>query len=281
MAEDVATIENKLNRLWLEAGEMAKKWQPIVVFYVTDCEGLAPWNCDKKIRDKNGCLINIRNIEKDDDFATNYFDFQTEFSGWDDRLQTWLSTVSPRFQRRFDEVVSETERFSKQYDGQYTYVGEVPKLLTVYDDFYKKKAAVDDLIDKIGSDDWTLKENDDIAFELIQVKNGLDRFLCVRHMSDVYKVHHFRDSSDFEEALIRALDKNNKTHRAETHTSKLQSSISKLKIPQKLRKLMIKTSKQALVVNPLITYGDLKRADLIDIEIISELDASLEKLELD
>lgn len=280
MTEDAATIENRLNRLWLEAGEMAKKWQPIVVFYVTNDQGLAPWDCDGKIRDKKGRLINIRNIEKDDSFATNYFNFQSEFFDWDDTLQAWLSTVSPRFRRRFNEVFSDAERFSKQYDEQYSYVGEVSKLLTSYDDFCKKKAAVDDLIDKIGSDGWTLEENDDIAFELIQVENGLDRFLCVRYKNGIYKVHLFRDSSDFESALIAALDDDNKAHRAEMNASKFQSSISKLKIPQKLRKLMIKASKQSLMVKPQITYGDLRRANLDDTEIIDELNSSLEKLEL-
>lgn len=279
MTEDVATIENKLNRLWLEAGEMAKKWQPLVDWYVTGSVGLQPWNCNEKERDENGRLINIRKFEGDDDFASDYYDFQMVFDSWNDRLEGWLLEASPRFRHRFDEVCAEIEHFSKQYDSQYVYIGEVPELLALYDDFYKKKVAVDDLAAKIESDGWRLKEDDDVVFELIQVEERLIRFLCIKHLNDTYKVHQFRDSY-FEKALVEALDKNNKTHRVKTSASKFQSNISKLKIPQKLRKLMIKTSKQVLIVKPQITYGDLKRADLDDIEIVDELDASLEKLEL-
>lgn len=279
MAEDVATIENKLNRLWLDAGEMAKKWQPLVGWYVTGSVGLRPWNCDEKERDENGRLINIRKFEGDDDFASDYYDFQMVFDSWNDRLESWLSEASPRFRHRFDEVCAETERFSKQYDSQYTYIGEVPELLALYDDFYKKEVAVDDLAAKIGSDGWRLKEDDDVIFELTQVEERLSRFLCIKHLSDTYKVHQFRDSY-FEKALVEALDKNNKTHRVKVSAGRLQSNISKLRIPQKLRKLMIKTSKQVLIVKPQITYGDLKRANLDDIKIVDELDASLEKLEL-
>lgn len=279
MTEDVATIENKLNRLWLEAGEMAKKWQPLVDWYVAGSVGLQPWNCDKKERDKNGRLINIRKFEGDDNFASDYYDFQMVFDSWNDRLGTWLSKVPPRFRHRFDEVCVEAGRFSEQYDNQYTYIGEVPELLALYDDFYKKKAAVDDLTAKIGSDGWRLKENDDVIFELIQVEERLSRFLCIKHLSGTYKVHQFRDSY-FEKALVEALAKNNKTHRVKVSAGRLQSNISKLKIPQELRKFMIKTSKQVLIVKPQITYGDLKRANLDDIKIVDELDASLEKLEL-
>lgn len=201
------------------------------------------------------------------------------FDSWNDRLESWLSEASPRFRHRFDEVCAETERFSKQYDSQYTYIGEVPELLALYDDFYKKEVAVDDLAAKIGSDGWRLKEDDDVIFELTQVEERLSRFLCIKHLSNAYKVHQFRDSY-FEKALVEVLDKNNKTHRVKVSAGRLQSNISKLRIPQKLRKLMIKTSKQVLIVKPQITYGDLKRANLDDIKIIDELDASLEKLEL-
>lgn len=279
MTEDVATMENKLNRLWLEAGEMAKKWQPLVNWYVTGSVGLQPWNCNKKEQDENGRLINIRKFEGDDDFASDYYDFQMVFDSWNDRLKGWLSEASPRFRHRFDKVYVEAERFSKQYDSKYTYIGEVPELLALYDDFYKKKVAVDDLTAKIESDGWRLKEDNDVIFELIQVEERLSRFLCIKHLSSTYKVHQFRDSY-FEKALVEALDQNNKTHRVKVSAGRLQSNISKLRIPQKLRKLMIKTSKQVLIVKPQITYGDLKRADLDDIEIVDELDASLKKLEL-
>lgn len=278
--EKNAQIESELNRLWLEAGEMSKKWQSEVDECVTGPIGIHPYKSKEKIHNEDGRLINLRTFEKDDDFAAIYSNFQLEFFGWDDRLNAWLLAVPPRFQHRFNEVIAETEGFSEQFDGQYVYVGEVPELLALYDDFYKKKAAVDDLIDKIGSDGWRLKENDDIAFELIQIKNGLDRFLCVKHAGDIYKVHHFRDDSDFEKALVDALSKNDKIRQVGTHASKLQSSISKLKIPQELRKLMIKTSKQTLTVKPQVTYGDLKQANLDDIELIGKLSGSLEKLEL-
>lgn len=279
MTEDVATIENKLDRLWLDAGKMAQKWQPLVERYVTGSVGLHPWNCTEKERDENGRLINIRKFEGDDDFASDYHDFQMDSDGWNDRLETWLSKVSPRFRHHFNEVYAKAERFSGQYDNQYTYVGDVPELLKLYDDFYKKKVAVDELATKIGLDGWRLKEDDDVIFELIQVEERLNRFLCIKHLSGTYKVHQFRDSY-FEKTLVEALDKNNKMHRVKVSAGRLQSNISKLRIPQKLRKLMIKTSKQVLIVKPQITYGDLKRADLDDIEIVDELDASLEKLEL-
>ena len=276
MTEDVATTESKLNRLWLEAGEMAKKWQPLVDWYVTGNIGLHPWNCDKKERDANDRLINIRGFESDDGLASDYHDFQIVFDGWNDRLEAWLSENSPRFRRRFDEVYAETKRFSDQYDNQYTYAGDVSDLLALYDIFYKKKIAVDDLAHKVNSDGWRLKE---VAFELVQVQRGLDRFLCIKGANDVYRVHHFRDGSDFEEALMKALDEKNKSHRVAGSASKFQSSISKLKIPQQLRKLMIKTKKQALIVKPQVTYGDLDSAHIDDAEIINELKASLEKLE--
>lgn len=278
--EKNAQIESRLNRLWLEAGEIARKWHSLVKGYVSDSVGLHPWNCDRKDHDENNRLINVRRLESDDDFIDDYYNFQMIYDGWNERLEAWLSEVPPRFRNRFNEVFSKTERFSKQFDKQYTFVGDIPELLTLYDNFCKKKAAVDDLVSKMGAGGWNIKEEDDTAFELIQVKVNLDRFLCIKCTNSIYKVHHFRDGSDFENALVEALSKSNKTHRVETSASKLQSSISKLKIPQKLRKLMIKTSKQMLVIKPKITYGDLKRVDLDDIEIIGELNASLEKLEL-
>ncbi len=265
MNENVEKKEYELNRLWIEALEITRKWEDLVDYYVTSPVGLHPWNSDEKARDENGHLINIRTREGDDDFMGDYGEFERIYAGWSDRVEYWLPTVPPRFQHRFDEVVAQTERFSKQYDGQYTYVGEVPDMLDLYDDFCKKRAAIIDLSNKVSSREWSLQEDDDVAFKLWLNEMSSDLYI------NSYKVHHLRYDSDLEQALIKALDKNNQTHQVKMDASKLQTNVSKLKIPQGLRKLMIRTSKQTLAVNPEITYGDLKRAGLNDAEIFDEL----------
>ena len=262
-------IENELTRLWLEAKEMTNKWQPQIVWLVTGSVGLHPWDCEEKVCDKNGRFKNIRLFESDDDLAADYSDFQMAFWDWTDRLSSWLSKVSPRFRNRFDDVVAETERFSKQFDEQYVYVGDVSELLALYDNFCKKKAAVDDLSGKLGSKGWEIKGDDDVAFELtFDEDEGL-------YLND-YKIHSFRYVSDFENVLREALNDKNDMHtvkidRTKIRTSALQSNIGMLKIPRELRKLMFRTSKGNLIVKPQISYGDLKRADIDDVKIANEL----------
>lgn len=267
MTEDVATIENKLNRLWLEAGEMTKKWQPLVDWYVTGSVGLQPWNYDEKERDKNGRLINIRKFEGDDNFASDYYDFQMVFDSWNDRLEGWLSEASPRFRHRFDKVYVEAERFSKQYDSQYTYIGEVPELLALYDDFYKKKVAVDDLAAKIGTKSWSIKDANDIAFTLKY--RSMDGDLYVNN----YKIHHCRSDSALDKALLVYLNGEDKDRVGSINMENLQTSISMLKIPQGLRKIMFGISKgDGLIVKSRVTYGDLKRNNLDESKIVAELE---------
>ena len=99
-------IENELTRPWLEAKEMTNEWQPQIVWLVTGSVGLHPWDCEEKVRDKNGRFKNIRLFESDDDLAADYSDFQMAFWDWTDRLSSWLSKVSPRFRNRFDDVVA-------------------------------------------------------------------------------------------------------------------------------------------------------------------------------
>lgn len=266
MSEDVAKRESELDRLWLEAMEITKKWQDLVDWYVTGNIGLHPWNCSEKEHDANGCLINVRKFDGDDDFASDYSDFQILFDEWNDRLKSWLSAVPPRFRHRFDEVVSETERFSKRYDDRYAYTGEVPELLALYDDFCKKKMAVDDLMAKTGSDGWRLKDANDIAFVLKYKDMDGDLYI------NGYKIHHCRSGSALDKALLVYLNGEDKGQVGNINMENLQTSVSMLKIPQGLRKIMLKTSKSdGFIGKPQVTYGDLMHNNLDESKLIAEL----------
>lgn len=273
MAEANAVIaEERLNRLWLEGEELVGKWEPLVKEYVVCSVGLHPWNCDEKTHDEKGHLINIRTFDGDDDLFSDYGDFEREFFAWNERVKSWLSNMPLRFQHRFDEVFAKTERFSKQFDNQYSFVGDVPDLLALYDDFCKKQAAVRDLNEKLGSNGWSFKEDDDIAFELRYNEIAGDLFV------NEYKICRFNLDSELEVALAKALSRHNEAHKVDMDASGLQSNIGMLRIPRELRKLMIRTSKKSLVIKPRITYGDLKSAGLNDAKIIEEFEQNLAKI---
>lgn len=266
--------ENELNQLWLEAEEMDSKWKSEIIRLVEGDTGLHPWNSRKKVRNKDGRLINIRTFEGDDNLDNCYHTLEFELNGWNSKIDSWLSNVPPRFRRRFDETFTKAERFSKRFDEQYSYEGDVSMLLELYDDFCKKRAAIEDLWGKFGSDGWSVKEDDDVAFELKYYEMGGD--LYIKYANNEYKVHHFRLNGGFEETFSCALDDSNRAHKVEIDTDiidteHLQTSIGMLKIPRKLRTLMIKTAKGHLLVNPQITHGDLRREGIDDNEIVGEL----------
>lgn len=273
MTEINATkAEEELNRLWLESEELVGKWELLVEEYVVCSVGLHPWDCDEKAHDEKGHLINIRTFEGDDDLFSDYGDFEREFFAWNERVESWLSSMPLRFKHRFDEVFAQAKRFSERFDDQYSFVGDVPDLLELYDDFCKKQAAMRDLNEKLGSNGWSFREDDDVAFELRYNEMAGDLFV------NEYKICRFNLGSELEEALAKALSKNNKAHKVDMDASGLQGNIGMLRIPRELRKLMIRTSKKSLVVKPRITYGDLKDVGLDDAKIIEEFEQNLAKI---
>lgn len=157
---------DRLCELFHESDDIVEKWQPIVEDYVEGGEGLHPWNSEDKEKDAQGRLINVRTFEGDDNFSADYYDFEDEFVAWSGTVQEVMRKLPPRFRARFEHDTREADRFSSQYDEKYNFIGDVPDLLDLYDDFCKEREALK------WAEFWTndaqrsIKKDEDVAFEL-------------------------------------------------------------------------------------------------------------------
>lgn len=261
---------DKLCELFHESDGIAEKWQSIVEEYVEGSEGLHPWNSEDKEKDAKGRLINIRTFDGDDNFAADYFDFEDEFLLWSGSVQEVMRELPPRFRARFEQDAKKSDRFSAQYDKKYNFVGDVPDLLDLYDDFHKEREALR------WAEFWTndvqrnIKKDEDVAFELAynEMKGEL--------RLNGYLVKRCQLYSTLDSALRAALA--NEKHEAKA-PSKIKQGISAIHIPVVLRGEMLSTGGGMIRMKPRITYGELKQLGLDETKITEELqEISLEKV---
>lgn len=253
---------DRLCELFHESDDIVEKWQPIVEDYVEGSEGLHPWNSEDKEKDAQGRLINVRTFEGDDNFSADYYDFEDEFIAWSGTVQEVMRELPPRFRARFEHDTRKADRFSSQYDEKYNFVGDVPDLLNLYDDFCKEREALK------WAEFWTndaqrsIKKDEDVAFELAynEMKGELRLNGCLVKRCQLY--------GTLDNALRAAFASEKNEAKV---PSKVKQGISAIHIPVALRGEMISTGGGMMRMKPRITYGELKQLGLDETKIIEEL----------
>lgn len=253
---------DRLCELFHKSDDIVEKWQPIVEGYVEGGDGLHPWNLEDKEKDAQGRLINIRTFEGDDNFAADYYEFEDEFLSWSGSVQEAMRELPPRFRARFEHDTENADRFSAQYDKKYNFVGDVPDLLGLYDDFRKEREALK------WAEFWTndtqrnIKKDEDVAFELTynEMKGELRLNGCLVKRCQLY--------GTLDDALRAAFA--SKKHEAKVPV-KIKQGISAIHIPAALRGEMISTGGGMMRMKPRITYRELKQFGLDEAKISEEL----------